>query len=181
MDVVVLADISSGAYKFTYALHILAVMAGLGVTFWYGVYGLQGRKAVETENPKGAAAIAGANYVVSSKVKWVVYSIPLWGIGLVTQSDDLIAWGETWVWLSLVLFGVALVIAVTVLERSARRIATLTAELAEGPPAADGPPPQVAELDTLGRRMGMFSGINHLLVVVILYLMIWKPGSDVFP
>lgn len=175
-----IADTTSGAYEITLVLHILTVMAGLGVTFWYAAYGLRGMKAAQSGDGMGAAALAEANHAVSGVAQWIIFSIPVLGVGLVFMSDEVWDFGQTWVWLSLVLFGLALTNALTILQPSGRKIAELSRELANAgaPPAgASEPPPQVLEIDALGKRLGMLGGINHLLVVVILYLMVAKPGG----
>jgi hypothetical protein len=50
-----------------------------------------------------------------------------------------------------------------------------------GPPpegvTPTGPPPQVAELERRGKLVKQYSGILHLSMLVILVLMIWKPGA----
>ena len=45
---------------------------------------------------------------------------------------------------------------------------------ARRPPAA--PPPQAAEMAALGKRLGVVGPILNLLLIVILFLMVWKPG-----
>jgi hypothetical protein len=45
-----------------------------------------------------------------------------------------------------------------------------------GSPPAGGPPPQVVEMEALGKRVGVVGATLNLSVVVILVLMIWKPG-----
>ncbi|HLF99998.1 MAG TPA: DUF2269 family protein [Acidimicrobiia bacterium] len=174
-----IADYMDGAYKVTKVLHLLAVMAGLGVTFWYGVYGMRAKKAGESGDAMGSAGIAEANDFVGRLAEKVIYTIPVLGVGLVFMSGDVLEFSQTWVWLALVLFAVGLTNATVVLMPSARKIAELSRELASmGPPpaGAQGPPPQVAAMDVLGKKLGMFSGVNHILVVVILYLMVAKPG-----
>lgn len=178
-------DLDSTPYEITKVLHILAAMAGLGVTFWYGVYGARAKKAGEHGDAMGSAAIGEANVFVSHAANYVIYAIPILGLGLVfmskpEQSDDLLwALDQTWVWLSLVLYGIGVTIALTVLDPTAKRLAELSRELASmgAPPAgATGPPPQVAQMDALGKRLGAFSGVSHLIVITILYLMVAKPG-----
>jgi hypothetical protein len=57
----------------------------------------------------------------------------------------------------------------------------LMRELAEaGPPAGGaatgGPPPQVVELEERGRRVGITGATLNVILVLILFLMVWKPG-----
>ena len=180
MDFSILADIESGPYKVTKVLHLLAVIAGLGVTFWYGVYGAQAKKMGQAGDASGSAGIAEANSFVGKTAEYVIWTIPLFGIGMVFMSDD--AWGfdQTWVWLSLVLFAIGLTLATGILLPSSKRMAVLSRELASmgAPPAgASGPPPQVAAMDAVGKRLGAVSGILHTILITILILMIWKPGT----
>jgi hypothetical protein len=57
-----------------------------------------------------------------------------------------------------------------------KRINALLAEMENSPPPAGGAPPQVAEIQTLGQRQAMAGMITNLAVVVLVVLMIWKPG-----
>ena len=50
-----------------------------------------------------------------------------------------------------------------------------------GPPPAGGaapagPPPQAVELAALGQRVGVTGAFLDIMVIVILVLMVWKPG-----
>ena len=49
---------------------------------------------------------------------------------------------------------------------------------AGGPPPAGaaGAPPQVAELEERGKRAAMYGGILNVIAVVLVLLMVWKPG-----
>jgi len=52
--------------------------------------------------------------------------------------------------------------------------------VAMGPPPAGapagGPAPQAVQIETLGKRLATVEPILHVILVVILGLMIWKPG-----
>jgi hypothetical protein len=49
-----------------------------------------------------------------------------------------------------------------------------------GPPPAgaapSGPPPQVAVMEALGQRLAMGGMFLNVLLVVLVALMVWKPG-----
>ena len=50
---------------------------------------------------------------------------------------------------------------------------------AMGPPsvgAGAGRPPQVEEIEQRGRTVGTVGALLNLILIVILYLMVWKPG-----
>jgi uncharacterized membrane protein len=163
-------------YKVVLLLHILCAIIGFGTVFLNGLYG---REAKQRPGP-GGAAITAANYNVSKIAEYFIYAVFVFGFALVGMSDKAWKFGQTWVWLAIVLYLVGIAVSHVVLLPAARRMRDLSAELATaGPPpaGATGPPPQVAEMQQLGKRLGASSTFLHLLLVVILVLMIWKPGA----
>lgn len=196
----VLGAIDSDAYKIVLTLHILSVVVGIGAVMLNGLYGAQ---AKARKGPEGLA-IAEANFKVSMIAEKVIYLIPLFGIGLVfmSKTDGVMVydWDQTWIWLSLVLYVVALGISHGVVVPTAKRMQVLMGELnamgpppgaggpggpgghpggapAGGPPpGAGGPPPQVVELEALGKKIGAGGMALNLLTVVLIALMVFKPG-----
>ncbi len=57
-----------------------------------------------------------------------------------------------------------------------KRINALLAEMEQGPAPAGGPPPQVVELQAIGKKMAAAGATLNVFVVVFLVLMVWKPG-----
>ena len=114
--------------------------------------------------------------------EWPIYAVPVLGILLVLLSDDVFKFSQVWISLSFLLYIVAIGLLHGVHLPTVRRINALLKELAGtghgGRPDAGegGPPPQVAELDQLGAKAGVVGGILNLLTVVILFLMVFKPG-----
>lgn len=180
----VLGAIDSDAYKIVLILHILTVVVGIGAVMLNGLYGAQ---AKARKGPEGLA-IAEANFKVSMVAEKVIYLIPLFGIGLVfmskTDGVQVYDWDQTWIWLSIVLYIVALGVSHGVVIPTAKRMQVLMKELnamgpppAGGPPpGAGGPPPQVVELEALGKKIGAGGMTLNLLTVVLIVLMVWKPG-----
>ncbi|GMU77308.1 MAG: hypothetical protein AMXMBFR46_01090 [Acidimicrobiia bacterium] len=186
-----LGAIGSDGYKLMAILHILATVVGIGAVFLNGVYGAQ---AKARKGPEGLA-IAEANLRVTLIAEWLIYTIPITGIILVLMSDDVIEFDQTWIWLSIVLYVVALGISHGVAIPTAKRMQVLMRELnAMGPPpgaggpggapgaggpggAPGGPPPQVAALAALGKKIGAAGAALNLLTVVLIVLMVWKPGG----
>ena len=166
-------------YDVVLVLHIATVVVGFGTVFLNGVYGAATKEAKGV----GALAIFRANYKVSSIAQNVIYTVPLGGILLVLLSDGAIGFDELWVWLSMALYVVGIGVSHGVMKPAVKRTMALLAELAgtDGPPpgAAGGPPPQAAELEANGKRMAMAGTFLNLLLVVILVLMVFKPGGDV--
>jgi hypothetical protein len=168
----------SDSYKFFFLLHILFVIVGIGGVMLNGAYGLQARK----RRGPGGLAITEANLAVSNIAEYFIYGIAVTGIILVLISpSDIWEFSQTWVWLAIVLYIAALGIAHGKLFKNAKRMIALQRELvAMGPPpqgaAPSGPPSQVGELEELGKQQMLFGTINELITIIILYLMIWKPG-----
>ena len=183
----VLGVIDSDAYKFVLILHITAVVIGLGAVYLNGLYGAQ---AKARRGPEGLA-IAEANFKVSMFAQYFIYAIPIFGLALVPMSDHVYKMSQTWVWLSLVLYVVAVGVSHGMVIPTAKKMQALMKELnamgpppgAAGgpgaggpPPGAGGPPPQVAELQALGKKIGTGGGILNVLTVALIVLMVWKPG-----
>ena len=154
-------------------LHILTVVIGLGTVFLNGVYGAQ----IKARRGPEGLAIAEANLTVTKLAEWFIYAIPIFGIALVFMSDDVIKFDETWVWLSLLLYIVAIGLSHGLLLPSVKRMHVLMKEMLAGPPPEGGPPPQAAEMEKLGKKVGAVGATLNLLVVVIIVLMVFKPGS----
>jgi hypothetical protein len=163
---------ASGWYQFILVLHILSVIFGLGTVSLNGVYAAQAQKR---QGPPGRA-ITEANFFVTGIAEYIIYTIPVWGIILVLSSHDAAKFSQTWVWLSFVLHLVAIGLSHAIMIPGVRRIIELQKEMEQGPPPAGGPPVQVAELQSIGTRLAPTGMVLNLLLVVIVVLMITKPG-----
>lgn len=169
----IIADVNSGTYKLVLVLHILAAIVGFGGVFLNSLYGQQAK----SRRGREGLAIAEANYLVSNIAEFVIYGVFVFGILLVLLSDEVWTFGQFWIWSSMVLFIIGIAIAHAVLRPNVRRMNTLMAELAEMGESPGGPPPQVTELEERGQRVGLAGTALNVIVVLILFLMVWKPGS----
>jgi len=171
-----LAAYGSDAYKLVVVLHILCVVVGFGGVLLNGIYG---RQAAARRGSEGLA-ISEANELVSKIAEYFIIAVFPLGLLLVFIGDNVLDFGETWLWLSMVVYLAALAVSFGLLQPRVRRLIALQRELVSGgpPPAgAAGPPPQVVELEALGKQVGMLSMVLHLAFVVVLVLMVFKPGS----
>ncbi len=169
-----LAEYGSDVYKIVLVLHILCAIVGFGAVVLNGIYGQQAKSHKGSEG----LAIAQANFLVSKIGEYFIYAVFLLGIALVLIGDPVNGFGQTWIWLAMFLFIVALGISHGLLTPRVKRLIALMTELnSMGPPATEsGPPPQVLEMETVGKKVGIFGVILNLLLVTILSLMVFKPG-----
>jgi hypothetical protein len=176
---VVLATIVSSGYRFVLFLHIAVSIVGFGAVTLNGLYAAEAKKRPGL----GGLAITEANHRVSTIGEYCIYAVPILGLALVGMAgDNIIKFSDTWVWLALVLYVIALGVSHAVLIPSVKQIIGLQRELvvAGAPPAGaatGGPPPQVAQIEALGKRAAAAGMFLNLMLAVILLLMVFKPGS----
>ena len=162
---------NSGIFKVLLVLHVLSAIVGLGAVLLNGIYAAQAQKR---PGPTGRA-VSEANFAVSSIAEKVIYTIPVFGILLVLASDSGIKFANTFVWLSFALFIVAIGLSHSILIPGHKKINALLLEMEQGPPAVGGPPPQVAQIQEIGKKQAGTAMVLDLILVVILTLMIWQP------
>ena len=153
-------------YDVVLVLHILGVVAGIGPTMLNGVYAAKAKKM----GGPAAGAVMQANFDVTMVAEKIIYTIPVTGLVLLYLSDGAFDLAQTWVWLSIVLYVVGLGIAHGVMMKGGKRMLALGPQLAQGDQAA------VAEAGGLEKRLATFGMTLDLIAVVIIVLMIWKPG-----
>jgi hypothetical protein len=165
------AGLTSGPYRVVLLLHILCAIVGLGGVTLNGVYGVASRKAIGN----GALAIVRANGKATKIAEVFIYFVPILGFALVGLSDDAWEFGQTWLWLSIVLYALALAISVGGLLPTFRTYERLVAEI-EGSTVAPTPAVE-ATLDGMLKKQAALGSMLHVFLVVLLVLMIWKPGA----
>ena len=164
-------------YDLVLVLHILSAIAGFGGVMFNGIYG---RESAQMRGI-GAFAITSANEKASLLAEKFIFAVPVFGVLMVLLSDGVITFGQAWLLLAIVIYAAAVTGALAVLKPGGHRLVELTEQLASmGPPpegaAPGGPPPQVAELEALGKRMATVGGSLQLAMVIVLALMVFKPG-----
>ncbi len=162
-------------YGLVLFLHIISAIIGYGSVFFNGVFAQQAKQRPGREG----VAINQAVFAVSKLGEIFFYLVFVFGLLLVLLADEPVSFGDLWVWLSMLLYIIGVGISHGMLQPSVRKANALAEELAttEGPPpGAGGPPPQVAQLETLGKRIGTADILLKLDLVAVLALMIWKPG-----
>jgi hypothetical protein len=169
--------VGSTAYKIVFMLHILSIIVGFGGVMLNGIYGSEAKKR---KGPEGAA-VGAANLHVTEIAEKVIFTVPVWGILLVILSDGVWKFSQAWVGIAIVLFIAVMGFATGVQLKNQKRMSALANDMAMagGPPpgaATGGPPPQVAEMEALEKKLGMGGAFLSVMVVVMIYLMVFKPG-----
>jgi uncharacterized membrane protein len=160
-------------FAFWLVLHVLAVIIAFGPTFAFGLIAVYGQK-----HPQFALASAEITEMIEKRMTYpLVVAVPLFGTGLIyTGHFDL--WKSEWLLISIPLYMAIFAFSLFVQTPNSNRMIKLLNGMrgpgAEGASPPTGPPP---ELEALGKRLqfgGMAMGIG---IVIILVLMIWRPGS----
>jgi uncharacterized membrane protein len=166
---------NSGLYKVLLVCHLMAAIVGFGTVYLNGLYGAEVKKR---QGPAGLA-ILQANKRVSLLAENLIYTVPVFGILLVLASDKAFKFSQTWIWLSLVLFVIGIGVSHGVMIPAVKKMEVTMQELdAMGPPpaGAGGPPPQVAVMEAMGKRLATGGTFLNVLLVVLVAIMVWKPG-----
>jgi uncharacterized membrane protein len=149
-------------------LHIFSAIVAFGPTYAFAIYGAQGAK-----EPQHANFIARANHLVSDRLVFpIVLSMPVTGILIILASGrDLTK--SAWLAAAIVLYVFAVLYSYFVQRPAILRIIELTST-PPPPGSTGGPPPEVVATGAKIRRGGMILGLT---VIVIVFLMVVKPGQ----
>lgn len=162
--------VTGGLYRTVLLLHILTVVVGFGGFIVNAAYA---RVARERGGAEGLA-IAEASTAVTKQVSLgAFYAVPVLGILLVVFSDSAFGFGDPWVSLSFLLYIAAVALMVAVILPTQRKANALAASLVSAQPAAA----RRGEMEVLGRKLAAASGAFNLIFVLVLVLMIFKPGG----
>lgn len=157
--------VDSRLYEFVFALHLLAVVIGFGGTFIATFYGMEAQRRAGRDG----TLIADTTMRVTEKVPTMaVYSVPILGILLILLSDDTWKFSEAWVGLSMLLYVAILVIALAVHIPNLRQMIAARSRIDEGGPNSG--------LAAMERKAATFGGILNVLWIIVLFLMVFKPG-----
>jgi uncharacterized membrane protein len=157
--------VDSNLYQLVLVLHILAVIIGFGGMFIAGFYGTESNKRSGRE---GLAVAETTMKVTSLAPTMAVYTVPVLGILLILLSDDAWKFSDMWVSLSFLLYIALIVVTVGWYMPNARKLLSLR---------SGGEGVKTTEMEARTKRAAMFGGIINVLWVVVLVLMVFKPGS----
>ncbi len=147
-------------------VHVLSAIIGIGATFTFAVIGsVQSRM----EGP-GALALLEVDEAIQKRLV-----IPF-GLGLLPLTGALMIfargwrndfWSHQWLWGAIVLYVVAAGLAQSVIGPGVRKLIALGKQGRAGTP-------EFMRLVRIQQRVGP---VTSILVVVIVVLMVWKPGG----
>jgi len=150
---VIVANVGSGLYNVFLLLHILAAIVAFAPGFVWPMLTSGLRRAGKSLGPE-------ANQVASDftlKVQGPAAVLAgVFGIGLIGLSDSAWEFSQTWISIAFVLWFILLGVVFGLLLPTYRKVAG-------GDTAAE-------------QRAAMFHGMLHLILVLMLIVMIWKPG-----
>jgi len=164
----------SFAYKLFLLLHIGAVVVGFGSSFVWPALAARSRKM----EPGQSYALNSAALEISKPLTtYAIYAAGGFGVVLVVLSDDLWKFSQAWISIAFVLFFAGVAISAFLHAPNLKAMNALQAKLVAGDvtPSAGGPPAEVLELQERGKKAGMFGGILHLIFLLLMIDMIWKP------
>lgn len=159
--------------------HIMGAVIAFGPMYSQPLIGLMGRR-----NPQHAVLAAEISEVIASRVTFpAAITLLFTGWGLIV-SEHIGFLDNTWLWVSVLLYAIALVFGFALQGPNARRMLRLLRSRPampagqQGPPlmpaGQQGPPPEMA---ALARRLTLGLVFLTLIVTAIFVLMIWQPGG----
>lgn len=149
-------------------LHVLSAIVAFGPTFAFAIYGAQGAK-----EPQHANFMARANHVVSDRLVFpLVLSMPVTGVLILGASQrDLTR--SPWLLVAILIYIFAVCYSYFVQRPATLKIIELTGTPPQ-PGAVPGPSPELLATGAKIKRGGMILGLS---VIVIVFLMVVKPGQ----
>jgi uncharacterized membrane protein len=164
----------STGYRILVMLHLLCVIGGFGAVAYNALYvSLAHRRP----GAAGSSAILEVNALVSGLAELLIYAALVFGIGAVSASDSQIKFSDGWVSGAFAIYLVDIAILHGWIRRFQRRYEAVVRLVENAKPAPGTRPLEVAELEVLEKRVALGWAVFNVLVVVAVYLMVFKPGS----
>jgi uncharacterized membrane protein len=158
-------DDLSALFPWLLFLHVIAAIVAFGPTFGFPIIGAMGGREREHANFATRISLTLSHRIVLP----LALTMPITGFAMIFVAGiDLSARANWWLGIAIVLYVIAITIALVINIPSARRVVALTS----APPAGGGPPPELPGLVARVKQGGM---VNSVLIVVIVFLMVVKP------
>lgn len=164
----ILAAVNDTGYEVLLVLHHLTVIIGAGAMFTLPVVAVVMRRA-QDQSRADVLAMVGAT--MKAVVAPALLLAGVFGGALVGFSDDVFEFSQAWLAIAGPLWIVLVALVWFVVAPAQLAVARLTRELPTGDRSAIE-----ARIATISSRIGMASGVTHLGLIVMVYLMAFKPG-----
>ncbi|MEA2460493.1 MAG: putative integral rane protein [Actinomycetota bacterium] len=146
-------------------LHVLSAIVGFGATFSFGVLG---PLAAKTGGPQAVGMLKGIVAIEKKLVYPAIVIQPLTGVLLIFKEGwDNSFFDHYWLWIAIVLFATAVYIALAIQTPTIEKMIEL------GESGQGGTP----EFEALGKKAGKFGPMLGVILLVVIYLMVVKPGG----
>ena len=160
-------------FTFWLVMHILFVIVAFGPTFTFPALAAMARK-----DPAHAVAYSKVIHFVEKRMTIpLAVFVPLFGTGLIyTSPGHIDLWKSEWLLISIVLYIAAFSFALFVQLPNSGRMLDALAKMPPGPPPPGAQPPP--ELVALGKKLQFGGMYLTASVLVMLLLMVWRPGAS---
>jgi hypothetical protein len=155
-------------------LHLLCVIGGFGAVAYNALYV---SLAQRRPGASGSSAILEVNTLVSGLAELLIYAALVFGVGAVAASHSEIKFSDAWVSAAFAVYLVDIGILHGWIRRHQRRYTAVVRQVEESHPAPGTRPAELSELEGLEKRVALGWGAFNVLVVGVVYLMVFKPGS----
>jgi uncharacterized membrane protein len=164
----------STGYRILVMLHLLCVIGGFGAVAYNALYVSLAQRRTGTAE---SSAILEVNTLVSSLAELLIYAALVFGVGAVAASQSQIKFSDAWVSAAFAVYLVDIGILHGWIRRHQRRYTAVVKQLQQSDPAPGTRPTELTELAGLEKRVALGWGVFNVLVVGVVYLMVFKPGS----
>lgn len=162
--------IAFGWFQLWLILHILSVIIAFGPTFAFGLMGSYAKR-----HPQHALAVAEVTHLIAQRIVVpVMVLVPFFGTALIfTGKFDL--WKSEWLIIAIILFTIAFFVAILIQLPNSTRLVEALSKLPPGPPPEGAQPP--ADVAAITKKLSIGGAFLGLMIVVIVILMVWRPGA----
>ncbi|HEY2300831.1 MAG TPA: hypothetical protein VGH66_03010 [Acidimicrobiales bacterium] len=159
-------------YKILLFLHVLCVIAGFGSVGWNAVHVAWARRGAGA----GGADPVDFNPGISRVAEFVIYAVFILGLLVVATSRRAWKFDQSWLSASMALYIVDLGVLHGLIRPNQKQYRQVEARMVGAAPAGGGPPAEVAVLERLQQRIAVGWAIFDVIVFVVLWLMLFRPG-----
>lgn len=151
-------------FKILLLVHIAGAIIGIGPTFAFGILG----KMSGEVGPAGVVLLEGMVKVGKVLVKPVaLVTQPLTGALLIFEAGyNRVFWSQEWLYIAIILYAAILFVAYVVDNPIIEKVVAMMKAGQAGTP----------EFQALVKRTSMNGAFMGIATVVIIFLMVWKPG-----